>query len=1606
MTVSAATSASSSAVITSTAPKASSSSALASAVTTSSIDVASIVSQLMSVENQPLTALNSKITNQKTVISDLGRIKSDVAALTDSLSVFESSSTYSNLTITSTDSSVATATTGVGAVAGTHQVIVSQAAQSTSYNITGFLTNSDLINLDPTGGFQITIGTTSYSTNGGKTVLGVTTANAIATITKSATDINGNKVSTVADLKTWINQLDLNISANLVQQNSSNWALQVIGTNQGSSNDFYLSGLITGSRFSGFASNTAAITLDPVTGFVLSFVGGSSYNTPGTSPPITTISGLASWINGLGVNASAAVVVTGNTYSLNITPKNGSAFTTSGLPSTYAAEFSANNEVVSLDAINGFQVTVGSTIYKSAGNGAIAITPTGAGNTVTVGDLANWINNLSGANLSASIVGSGSRYSLEVNNTDSLSSKTVAISGINSAGTGGANTTTLNGFSSVDGPIGLDLTNGFAITVQGTTYKTSQAGLSIGGIAIPSLATSGPSAGSVHTSTLTDINNWITNLSSAFSLGLTTTISNSGAPYSLTINCASSTGASGIVPNAQLTGFASASDTVAIDPSSGFSVSIGANVYSSNGKKNGANDSAIPVLDLNGLNNELTLSDLQTWINSLSTNENLNIHADILSTANIYSLEVHSTLSSSTSAISLTGSKSLDQISGFVSPSQLLALDATSGFSLTVTNGGSSTSYSTKTTPLTTYLTDSNNNHIARLSDLANWINSLTGSGLTASVVNTGSGNNLQIFSAAGTSVSSSGIISSSVQSGFTTSSLSDPIVLASSGFQITVGNGPSTSYTFDAGASQTATTLGDLVNWINGQTVNGQTGPTGFNAAIVGSGLSWQILISQQSGSDAISSSGIIAGGIISSNQAILTATNGGASPGVYNLNISSIYSPSTPASATITGFQTVLDQIGTSQYTSINPFSIQIGSTVYTDVEYNSGMPPAGTGPGEYNYGTAPGFHYTSYQGHPAQIAALGSTGDATSSLGNNVDATSSQGSVSTIYDLANWIASLPGVTEVKFTGLGSVTLDPSSGIQILSPAGQNMTSPVLNPAGLNALSTTGSDGAGNQIFTYTNVLFDPTNPSGNPSGTYTLSYDPSNPDYVTLTNGIGAFETIDIYSGLPQDPDPANLDPINSSRQAAFWTSGTEYGFNFGQLGVNLFVSMSASSSDLVSQLKDPAASLAYALGNSPTFSFIGPNTSDLALNIKTTGDPIRIPYVGDLSNAQSNIGNNPTNTFETLIFTPTDGVIGAPLSATISGAINGTLSSSSSNTISQNSITYHILGTGSATITVGDGGVSSVNFNPTQTTTSVSSAISNSISSSSSGGSGSPVTIVTNIAMSESLLDGQISKYTTAQDAHVSIDGTFFVRSSNSISDVVPGLTFQINASPTGGATKNATIKVVLGTDNTQSSVTGLMTAYNKLITDYNTMTANANNGKSSTNIEGTFGNDPTMLAFVEGIKRRFATGATYNIGKNDPIGNPYILSLSELGLDIQLDGTLSFNTTEYQSAIAAGLRNKLLQGARIGYNNNTDTLDAFITAQSGAVGAIALEIQAENASILALQKEQTSMQDRLSKIQDSYIAQYSGLNALLYQLNSTSANLASSLTALTNMAAGK
>jgi len=85
---------------------------------TTSIDVASIVEQLMKVENKPLDALTSKIDQQKLVISDLGTIKSKVAAFQDALKDFENPLSFSTVNASSSNNAVLTASGSTGAALG------------------------------------------------------------------------------------------------------------------------------------------------------------------------------------------------------------------------------------------------------------------------------------------------------------------------------------------------------------------------------------------------------------------------------------------------------------------------------------------------------------------------------------------------------------------------------------------------------------------------------------------------------------------------------------------------------------------------------------------------------------------------------------------------------------------------------------------------------------------------------------------------------------------------------------------------------------------------------------------------------------------------------------------------------------------------------------------------------------------------------------------------------------------------------------------------------------------------------------------------------------------------------------------------------------------------------------------------------------------------------------------------------------------------------------------------------------------------------------------------------------------------------------------------
>jgi flagellar hook-associated protein 2 len=243
-------------------------------------------------------------------------------------------------------------------------------------------------------------------------------------------------------------------------------------------------------------------------------------------------------------------------------------------------------------------------------------------------------------------------------------------------------------------------------------------------------------------------------------------------------------------------------------------------------------------------------------------------------------------------------------------------------------------------------------------------------------------------------------------------------------------------------------------------------------------------------------------------------------------------------------------------------------------------------------------------------------------------------------------------------------------------------------------------------------------------------------------------------------------------------------------------------------------------------------------------------------------------------------------------------------------------------------------------------------------------------------------------TTAANASFVVNGTTFSRASNTVNDVIDGLTLSLNKASASAQT----ISVGKGTDVSNDAINTLIKAYNDVMSTYKTMTANSANSDKP----GNFANSPSTLSFINQIKDSFAKGISYTTN-----GTLKTISLSAIGIDLQRDGTAKFNSASFATASAAGLRDTLALGVTMGYVSSTSNLNTFLTEQVKTGGALNSQINSETTAVQDLTKRKDNLQIRLNSIKNNLVSQYSSLNALLYQLSSTSNSLTSALDALTN-----
>ena len=130
-----------------------------SAVSSANLDVNSIVTQLMQIENRPLTALQTRQSGLQSKISAYGAIKSAYSAAGDAMAKLSSPIPFNTVKATSSDPASINATASSKAVAGAYSVEVSQLAQAQKL-ASGLFAASDT----PVGGGTLNIQFGTFST--------------------------------------------------------------------------------------------------------------------------------------------------------------------------------------------------------------------------------------------------------------------------------------------------------------------------------------------------------------------------------------------------------------------------------------------------------------------------------------------------------------------------------------------------------------------------------------------------------------------------------------------------------------------------------------------------------------------------------------------------------------------------------------------------------------------------------------------------------------------------------------------------------------------------------------------------------------------------------------------------------------------------------------------------------------------------------------------------------------------------------------------------------------------------------------------------------------------------------------------------------------------------------------------------------------------------------------------------------------------------------------------------------------------------------------------------------------------------------------------------
>mgnify|MGYP001446832465 FL=1 len=237
---------------------------------------------------------------------------------------------------------------------------------------------------------------------------------------------------------------------------------------------------------------------------------------------------------------------------------------------------------------------------------------------------------------------------------------------------------------------------------------------------------------------------------------------------------------------------------------------------------------------------------------------------------------------------------------------------------------------------------------------------------------------------------------------------------------------------------------------------------------------------------------------------------------------------------------------------------------------------------------------------------------------------------------------------------------------------------------------------------------------------------------------------------------------------------------------------------------------------------------------------------------------------------------------------------------------------------------------------------------------------------------------------ASDAELTVNGVDFLRSSNQISDVISGVTLNLNAVTEG----NATLTIARDTQEAQKSIVNFVALYNEATLEFRNLT--------DAEQDGPLRGDTIFQSILRNM-RSIVLGQSSSPGEE-------LNSLSNIGISVDKTGQLLFDEAKLSDALTNNFDDVIqLFSANSndqsrfnddpgGIAGDLKTLIEKVTSSNGYLVTAEQSLQDRNNEYKA---ELDELEERMQKVEERYTRQFLAMQNVIQEMNSTKESLLSS-----------